>query len=78
MKKFQLFIKEKRYLLNVSPRTEEWYNQSLRWLTTEQPSDQDLKDAVIRMREAGLKASSCNSRIRAINSYLSWLSPQDA
>ena len=72
MTKFEQFAKEKQYLLGVSPRTIEWYQQSLRWLNTESPSDEDLKDTVLRMRIAGLKPSSCNSRIRAINSYLHW------
>ena len=73
MTKFEAFAKEKQYLLGVSPATLEWYEQSLRWLNTESPTEQELKDAVLRMRTAGLKPSSCNSRIRAINSYLTWL-----
>lgn len=72
MTKFEQFAKEKQYLLGVSPRTIEWYQQSLRWLSNESPSEQDLKDTVLRMRTAGLKPSSCNSHIRAINSYLHW------
>src|SRR5215471_3174050 len=72
MTKFELFAKEKQYLLGVSPRTIEWYQQSLRWLKTESPREEELKDTVLRMRTAGLKASSCNSHIRAINSYLHW------
>ncbi|HLV86867.1 MAG TPA: tyrosine-type recombinase/integrase [Candidatus Sulfotelmatobacter sp.] len=73
MTKFEAFAKEKQYLLGVSPATLEWYEQSLRWLNIESPTEQELKDAVLRMRTAGLKPSSCNSRIRAINSYLTWL-----
>jgi integrase/recombinase XerD len=30
------------------------------------------------MREKGLKATGCNSTIRAINAYLHWASPEDA
>ncbi len=73
MTKFEQFAKEKTYLRGVSARIVEWYQQSLRWLPNESPSEQDLKDCIVRMRESGLKASSCNSRIRAINSYLTWL-----
>ena len=70
--KFTQFIKERRYLTNVSPRTIEWYEQSLRWLNTESPTDADLKSVVIAMRQKGLKATGCNCRGRAINAYLKW------
>jgi len=69
---FERFIQERKYLKNVSPRTIEWYEQSLAWLTVEQPTPEDLREVVVRMREAGLKASSCNCHIRAINGYLHW------
>ena len=70
--RFQRFTQERKYLKNVSPRTIEWYEQSLRWLTVEQPTAEDLRELVVRMREAGLKASSCNCHFRAINGYLHW------
>lgn len=69
---FQQFIKERQYLHNVSPATVEWYKHSFKWLRTESPSQDELKDAVLRMREKGLKATGCNSAIRAINAYLKW------
>jgi integrase/recombinase XerD len=72
MNRFQQFIKEKQYLQNVSPRTIEWHQQSLKWLGIEEPSEEDLKAAVLRMREAGLKPSSVNCRLRSINAYLKW------
>jgi integrase/recombinase XerD len=37
---------------------------------------EELKDAVMRMREKGLKATGCNSAIRAINAYLKWSGSQ--
>jgi integrase/recombinase XerD len=70
--RFEQFIKERRYLQNVSPATCEWYRQSLRWLANPAPAEAALKDFVMRMRSAGLKASSCNCRIRAVNAYLRW------
>ncbi len=70
---FEQFIKERQYLQNVSPRTIEWYRESFNWLVEPQPSQSDLKSFVIRMREKGLKPSSCNNRIRAVNAYLKWL-----
>ncbi len=72
MSKFEQFIQERRYLQNVSERTVQWYNESLKWLRVEEPTDTDLKDLVLRMREKGLKPSSCNNRIRAVNAYLKW------
>jgi len=70
--KFEQFIRERQYLTNVSPATLEWYKHSLKWLRTESPAEDELKGAVLRMREKGLKATGCNSAIRAINAYLHW------
>ncbi|HEV8046323.1 MAG TPA: site-specific integrase [Terriglobales bacterium] len=70
--RFEQFIRERLYLHNVSPATVEWYTHSFKWLRTEAPTQDELKDAVLRMREKGLKATGCNSAIRAINAYLKW------
>jgi hypothetical protein len=66
---FERLVKERKYLKNV-PRTNEWYNDSFKWLGNENPSQDDLTDFVIGMREKGLSAASCNNRIRAVNAYL--------
>ena len=71
---FQQFIRERQYLANVTPATIEWYKNSLKWLPSESPSQEQLKDTVMRMREKGLKATGCNCAIRAINAYLHWSS----
>jgi integrase/recombinase XerD len=70
--RFEQFVKERLYLTNVTPATAEWYRQSLAWLGVESPTDGDLKNFVMRMREKGLKPSGCNCRIRAVNAYLKW------
>jgi integrase/recombinase XerD len=70
--RFGQFIRERQYLTNVSPATVEWYKHSFKWLCSESPTEDELKHAVIRMREKGLKATGCNSAIRAINAYLHW------
>ena len=70
--RFELFIQEKKYLRNVSPATVEWYRASLKWLPTPYPDAATLKAVVMRMREKGLRATSCNCHTRAINSYLTW------
>ncbi len=70
--KFQQFIRERQYLMNVSPATVQWYTHNFKWLMSESPTDAELKDMVMRMREKGLKATGCNSAIQAINVYLKW------
>lgn len=69
---FSQFIREPQFLSNVSPSTLEWYGHSFKWLPSETPTQDELKDAVLRMREKGLKATGCNSAIRAINAYMKW------
>src|ERR1700681_2924303 len=69
---FSQFIRERQYLPNVTPATVEWYAHSFKWLHTPSPSQDELKDAVLRMREKGLKATGCISAIRAINAYMKW------
>jgi integrase/recombinase XerD len=74
MDRFTDFIRERRYLNNVSASTISWYTHALKWLPSESPSQNDLKDTVLRMREKGLKATGCNAAIRAIKAYLRWSS----
>jgi site-specific recombinase XerC len=76
---FDQFIKELQYLKNVSPLTVKSYKQAYdrycRFSGENDilPTKQSLNQFVIGMREAGLKPTSCNISIRAINSYLGWL-----
>ncbi len=72
MSHFNEFIRERHLLYNVSPATVSWYTHALRWLPSESPTQAELKDTVLRMREAGLKETGCNAAIRAINAYLHW------
>ncbi len=72
--RFEQFIRERQFLSNVTPSTVEWYQNSLKWLPSDSPTQDDLKDAVLRMREKGLKPSGCNSAIQALNCYAHWAS----
>jgi len=72
MDRFAEFIRERQYLNNVSPATISWYSHAFKWLPSESPTQHELKDAVLRMREKGLKETGCNAVIRAVNSYLHW------
>jgi len=69
---FSEFIRERQFLSNVSPSTLEWYKHSFKWLDTDSPTQEDLKTAVLKMRAKGLRATGCNSAIRAINAYVHW------
>ena len=71
---FAEFIKERKYLTNVTPATIHWYTHSFKWLNTDAPTQEDLKTAVLKMRDKGLKATGCNSAIRALNAYAHWRS----
>src|ERR1019366_7518340 len=74
--RFQAFLREREYVSNVTSATLEWHAQSLKWLSTasnpETPTADDIKPLIIRMRQAGLKASSVNCRLRSIQAYLRW------
>jgi site-specific recombinase XerD len=73
---FEEFVKELRYLRNVSRLTIESYRQGYdRFLrfSHERLTEASLKQSVVGMRSARLSPTSCNISIRAMNSYLSWL-----
>jgi integrase/recombinase XerD len=74
----ELFVKERRYLNNVSPNTLEWYKYSFRAFAPHlrncppeglRPA---LKAAVMALRESKLQPSSLNDYIRALNAFLHW------
>jgi site-specific recombinase XerC len=73
------FIREKRFLKKVTPKTITFYRQSLRALTKiigevgpSHLSRSLLSQVVVKMREGGLSARSCNTYISGINSFLTW------
>lgn len=77
-KLFDQFVREKKYLLNVTQKTETFYRMSWRAFTrcVGVPETLDrfiLNEFVIKLRETGIKAKSCNTYICAINTFLSWL-----
>lgn len=70
--RFEQFIRERKYVTNVSEKTLIWYRQAFKHLGTPDPSGPELKEFVIRLRERGLKPSSVNAYGRAVNAYLNW------
>jgi integrase/recombinase XerD len=75
---FAQFVKEKTFLLNVTPKTIRWYHQSWNAFTRNvgTPEILDrfvLNDFVMKLRESGINATSVNVYICGINSFLTWL-----
>ena len=78
-KLYELFVRERQYLKNVSPNTLEWYKYSFRAFQrnlTAIPDGKDLKPApraaIVALAGAGLQPSSINDYIRAMNAFLRW------
>lgn len=77
---FEEFIREKRYLKNISPKTELSYRQGWKSYKRYAPgglavelSTGQLNKWVMAMRENEIKISSCNSYISGINAFVHWL-----
>ena len=66
------FIKHSKYFVCVSFATLGWYEYCF-GLIPENPSQADLQNAVIAMRERGLKPTGINSAITCWNAYAHWL-----
>ena len=72
MTQIEKFLKEKMYLQNVSSCTLDWYTHALKKLPSEQPTQEQLNNLVISLRESGLKETAVNACARALNCYLKW------
>jgi integrase/recombinase XerD len=70
--RFEQFIRERQYLTNVTAATTEWHRRCLKWLPSVCPTQDDLKDTVLRMRQKGLKETGVNTVLRCVNAYLHW------
>lgn len=75
--RFEQFIKDKQYLLGVTPRTVQWYRHALRWLPTERPTQAQLDHLVRHLQETNHKVTGVNCVARCLNSYLHWNSGTD-
>ena len=84
---FEQFLRERRYLKNVSPKTITWYETSWKSLCATQPlgpasttidSDhvvtrQHLSGFVVALRDRGVRPVTVNTWLGAINAYCRWL-----
>jgi len=77
MSRVEQFIKERQYLQNATPRTVESYHYCLKFLPDENPSQNQLHEMVLNLRQSGRKETGCNVVIRTINGYLHWNSGKD-
>ena len=78
-KLYEQFVRERRYLKNVTPATEVWYQQAWRALGsalpedgTPAPSKSYWTDRIAALRDDGVSAVSVNTYARAINAFLKW------
>ena len=70
MDRFADFLKERLYLLNVSPKTITYYDCAFKAWSTHGGSDP--KGWIVNMRNAGISPVSCNTYICALNAYWKW------
>lgn len=77
---FEQFLRERRYLKNVTPKTVTWYRTAFDALTRTVPvvdaadlSKPLLQEFVVRLRERGLAPVSCNTYVKGVNTFVAWL-----
>ncbi len=70
---FDRFIKEKRFVYNLSERTLHSYSKVFRrWerFAGGMPTQENLLDFMVNMRQSGHSPTTCNITIRSFNSFL--------
>jgi hypothetical protein len=75
---FAQFLKEKRYLSNLSEGTLHYYREVYEFFKAAgfDGSKGSLQAAVIKMRERGTSVGAINTYIRGVNVFLRWLSTE--
>jgi len=77
MNRIEQFITERQYLQNATPRTIESYHYCLKFLPNENPSQTELHEMILALRQNGRKETGVNVVIRTVNGYLHWASGND-
>jgi integrase/recombinase XerD len=77
---FDQFLKERKYLKNVTPRTLDYYEKCFRAFCSvtkeREPADlnrKTLQALAVGWRERGVSATTCNSYARGLNAFFVWL-----
>lgn len=80
---FEQFVRERKYLKNVTPKTINYYHNCWdsfrRLVPVDRPNDLSrslLANYVVRLRESDVKPVSCNTYISGMNAFLNWLHEQ--
>lgn len=83
-KEFEFFLREKRFVQNVSENTIEFYQYSYKVFkkhigitSLAELNKIVLNSLVANMRESGMSAGCADARIRGINPFLTWLYEND-
>src|SRR5664280_3262435 len=66
LQSFERFVKERKYLTNVSPATIYWYHASWKCWQKYEP------DFLMNAREAGVTPATIDCYLRALNAYFRW------
>ena len=81
---FQDYLKEKKYVQNVSPATIRFYSQAFKFFRKytgierpDQLTKQTLDAFLVTLREAGKTSENVNCIVKGFNPFLSWLSEND-
>jgi integrase/recombinase XerD len=77
---FEQFVRERRYLKNVTPKTVIWYEAAFqafsRAVSVAELCDLSkpvLHEFVVALRERGVAPVSCNTYLKALNAFFAWL-----
>jgi len=69
----QQFITERRYLKNVTEKTQAWYANAFKAFSGATDSRADIIGRITELRDRGVSATSVSTYLRCINAYLRWL-----
>jgi hypothetical protein len=61
--RFSEFTRERRYLHTVSAASLTWYKHAFKWPPSQTPTQNELKNIVVQVREKGLKETGCHHPI---------------
>jgi integrase/recombinase XerD len=69
----QDFIRERRYLKAVSPKTIIWYGCSFKAFERALESKEAVRQRIVELRQRNVSPITINSYLRCINAYFMWL-----